>query len=113
LPTYGYECSSCKEQFEVIQKITEEALKVHEGCGGALKRLVFPVGIAFKGSGFYVNDYARATPKGETAPASGDAKPAASSDTKSETKSETKTESKSETKPETKPAAAAPAAKSD
>jgi putative FmdB family regulatory protein len=77
LPTYGYECTKCHEQFEIFQRITDDPLSIHEGCGGELRRMVFPVGIVFKGSGFYVNDYARknkgenAAPKStkETAPA--------------------------------------------
>jgi putative FmdB family regulatory protein len=100
MPTYGYECAACKEKFEVVQKITEDSLKVHEGCGGSLKRLLYPVGIVFKGSGFYVNDYANAGKKEKAE------KPAENkSETKSEggeAKSETKTESKPETKTETK-----------
>jgi len=57
VPTYGYECTRCRAQFEVQQRITDDPLTVHEGCGGTLKRLVYPVGIMFKGPGFYVNDY--------------------------------------------------------
>lgn len=59
MPTYGYQCERCNEQFEVFQRITEPALTTHEGCGGALRRIMYPVGIVFKGPGFYVNDYAR------------------------------------------------------
>lgn len=58
MPTYGYECTLCRAQFEVQQRITDEPLTVHDGCGGSLKRLVYPVGIMFKGPGFHVNDYA-------------------------------------------------------
>jgi putative FmdB family regulatory protein len=61
VPTYGYECNSCKERFEVFQKITEEPLTIHDGCGGQVRRLLYPVGIVFKGSGFYVNDYSKKT----------------------------------------------------
>ena len=61
MPTYGYECTACGEQFEVNQRITDEPLTIHEGCGGELRKLVYPVGIVFKGSGFYVNDYSRKT----------------------------------------------------
>lgn len=61
MPTYGYECTACGEQFEVNQRITDEPLTIHEGCGGELRKLVYPVGIVFKGSGFYVNDYGRKT----------------------------------------------------
>ena len=37
MPTYGYECLSCKEQFETVQRITEDALKIHDNCGGKLR----------------------------------------------------------------------------
>ncbi len=97
MPTYGYECTKCNEQFEVFQRITEDPLSIHEGCGGELRRLLYPVGIVFKGPGFHVNDYGRSGKKADAD------KPA---ETKAETKSETKTESKTETKSE---ASAAPA----
>lgn len=58
MPTYGYECTLCGAEFEVQQSITAEPLSVHDGCGGALRRRVYPVGIVFKGPGFHVNDYA-------------------------------------------------------
>ncbi len=100
MPTYGYECLECSTQFEIVQKITEDSLTVHDGCGGKLRKLIYPVGISFKGSGFYVNDYAPGGPK-KPKPAAAD-KAEAGSDTASETKSETKPESTSETKSETK-----------
>jgi putative FmdB family regulatory protein len=78
VPTYGYECNSCKERFEVFQKITEEPLTIHDGCGGQVRRLLYPVGIVFKGSGFYVNDYAKKTNGASE-----------KTETKAETKSET------------------------
>ena len=56
MPTYGYECTACKHRFEVFQRITEEPVKVCEKCGSPVHRLMYPVGIVFKGSGFYVND---------------------------------------------------------
>ena len=88
MPTYGYECTACKEQFEVFQKMTDAPLAIHEECGGELRRLLYPVGIVFKGPGFYVNDYAKKSG-------------AASADSKSETKTE-KTEAKPEAKTESK-----------
>lgn len=57
MPIYGYECTLCNEQFEVVQPITAEPLSRHEACGGTLRRLVYPAGIVFRGSGFHVNDY--------------------------------------------------------
>lgn len=57
MPTYGYECVRCKERFEVLQRISDPPMVEHEGCGGELRRLLYPIGIVFKGSGFHVNDY--------------------------------------------------------
>jgi putative FmdB family regulatory protein len=110
MPTYGYECLECKEKFEIVQKITDSALTQHDGCGGSLRKLLYPVGIVFKGSGFYVNDYARAGQKNGDKPSESktetksEAKSETASEAKSETKSESKTESKSETKADVKPA---------
>jgi len=59
LPTYEYRCLSCEHQFERVQRISEDPLKECEVCGATVKRLLFPVAIHFKGSGFYSTDYAR------------------------------------------------------
>lgn len=57
MPTYVYECRSCGETFEREQRITESPLTKCDECGqDRLARVIQPVGIAFKGSGFYVND---------------------------------------------------------
>jgi putative FmdB family regulatory protein len=64
MPTYGYECLGCARSFETIQKITDDTLTQCDECGGVLKKKVFPVGIVFKGTGFYVNDYAKKTDSG-------------------------------------------------
>lgn len=60
MPTYVYECRQCERQFEAEQRIVEDPLKDCQLCGAldAVKRVIQPVGIAFKGSGFYVTDYA-------------------------------------------------------
>ena len=57
MPTYGYRCTKCKHTFEIFQKMTDEPIAVCEKCDGPVKRILFPVGIVFKGSGFHVNDY--------------------------------------------------------
>jgi putative FmdB family regulatory protein len=118
MPLYEYQCSKCGNVFEVRQKFSDDPVTVHENCGGDVVKLMSAPAFSFKGSGWYVTDYASGGSKGgaiksETS-ASGDAKPA-------DSKSDSKTESKSaETKPtqaksESKPAAPAPApaAKSD
>ena len=100
MPTYGYECLSCDNQFEIFQSIKDDALTTCETCGGKLRKRIYPVGISFKGSGFYVNDYAPKPSGGaETsapAAASEAAAPASGGEAKSETKAEAKTETKSE-----------------
>src|SRR2546430_7131268 len=101
MPTYGYECLSCKEQFETVQRITADALKIHDNCGGELRRLLYPVGIVFKGPGFYVNDYGKKDKSGPS-----ESKPESKAE-KTETKTETASEVKAETKTETAPAATA------
>ncbi|RYG25224.1 hypothetical protein EON82_07940 [bacterium] len=55
MPTYVYECKTCEKSFEVEQRITEDPL-TDCACGGRVRRVIQPVGISFKGSGFYVND---------------------------------------------------------
>jgi len=56
VPTYQYLCTECGGQLEAVQKFTDEPLKVHEDCGGRLRKVFSPVGIVFKGSGFYRTD---------------------------------------------------------
>lgn len=65
MPTYGYQCKSCGHEFEVFQKITDAAISACEKCGGAVKKLIYPVGIQFKGSGFYITDYVRSAQNGK------------------------------------------------
>ncbi len=87
MPTYVYRCKTCEHQFETVQRITAEPIKDCPECGGAVTRLLFPVGIVFKGSGFHINDY----------PSSG-ARSSSGNGKKTESRSETKPEAKSESK---------------
>jgi|SRR6476469_7934448 putative FmdB family regulatory protein len=57
MPTYEYQCKSCNHRFEVWQKMTDEPLTVCPECNGAIRRILFPAGIVFKGSGFYKTDH--------------------------------------------------------
>jgi putative FmdB family regulatory protein len=59
MPLYEYQCASCGDIFEVIQKFSDEPLHEHPGCGGPVKRLISPPALQFKGSGWYVTDYGR------------------------------------------------------
>jgi putative FmdB family regulatory protein len=56
VPTYQYVCTECGGQLEAVQKFTDESLTVHDDCGGRLRKVYSPVGIVFKGSGFYRTD---------------------------------------------------------
>lgn len=60
MPTYVYECSSCQTQFEADQRITADPLTTCIPCGseGTVKRIIQPIAVMFKGSGFHINDYA-------------------------------------------------------
>ena len=57
MPIYGYRCTECGHELEVLQSMSAEPLKVCAECGGALRKLLYPVGVQFKGSGFYTTDY--------------------------------------------------------
>ena len=56
MPTYQYACTACDEELEVVQKFTDDPLTVCDACGGRLRKVYSPVGIVFKGSGFYRTD---------------------------------------------------------
>jgi putative FmdB family regulatory protein len=56
MPMYEYKCESCGIGFERIQHFKDEPLKECPECGGSVRRLIQPVGIIFKGSGFYITD---------------------------------------------------------
>ncbi len=92
MPIYEYRCENCGKVFEVRQKFVDEPLQTHEECGGKVERLVSAPAFNFKGSGWYVNDYAKgsksetnggskneSSDKKDSTPASKDAAPASTS----------------------------------
>ena len=91
MPTYEYACKACGQHFDVKQSFTDAPLKVHESCGGELRKVFQPAPIVFKGSGWYVTD-SRPKPAGED----GSASPATNGPIKTEGKSESKSETKAE-----------------
>jgi putative FmdB family regulatory protein len=56
VPTYQYTCRECGSQVEAVQKFSDDPLTVCDSCGGRLRKVFSPVGIVFKGSGFYRTD---------------------------------------------------------
>lgn len=103
MPLYEYRCKQCDRVFEIMQKFSDPPLTVHEECGGEVEKLVSPPAFQFKGSGWYITDYARAgganggsskkekaesSDSGASAGASAESKPDSSS-AKSDTSSST------------------------
>lgn len=64
MPLYEYECRQCGVRFERRQSVHEDPASECPDCGGAVRRVLFPVGIIFKGSGFYITDSRRPQPIG-------------------------------------------------
>ena len=101
MPIYEFECRKCKDRLEVFQKMNDKPPAKCRKCGGRLEKLVSASAIQFKGSGWYVTDYAgngrKAAEKAESDSASASSKDTASDDKKSE-KSESEKSEKSDKK---------------
>jgi putative FmdB family regulatory protein len=69
MPIYEYSCKKCGKTIERIRKFSDPPLRKHPGCGGTLTKLISQSAFQFKGSGWYVTDYAKAgsESKGEDA----------------------------------------------
>lgn len=63
MPLYEYRCESCDQVIEVLQRFSDEPLRECRSCGGKLERLLSPPGLQFRGTGWYITDYARAGQK--------------------------------------------------
>ena len=111
MPLYEYQCDSCHERFERIQKYSDPPVDVCPKCGaGPVKKLVSSPAIQFKGSGWYITDYARksgdATKSSETKSSETKSSETTSSGSSSDSMSAAK--STSETSAQSKPAETAP-----
>jgi putative FmdB family regulatory protein len=107
MPLYEYECDACGKRFEIIQKFSDPPAETCESCGkGPVHRLLSSPAIQFKGSGWYITDYAQKG-KSETSPAAGATSDGAGA-------KPGKIETRTETKADAAPAATStpPAAKS-
>jgi putative FmdB family regulatory protein len=105
MPLYEYQCEKCAHRFEVIQKFSDAPIDVCPKCGGPVVKLLSSPAIQFKGSGWYITDYAKSGSRDskdskDHAPATSSS--SSSSESKSESKPETKTETKTATKTDTK-----------
>jgi len=106
MPVYGYRCTN-GHHFEIQQRITEPPLIQCPECGAPVTRVFYPVGIIFKGGGFYKTDSRGASTDGSTTPADG-AKTDTKADTKADKKADSKADSKAKTSTETGSAPPAP-----
>lgn len=78
MPTYAYRCTACHHAFEVVQKFSDSPISECPECGSPVRKVFHPVGIVFKGSGWYINDSRKSdTSATEPAKASADAPKAA------------------------------------
>ena len=101
MPTYEYACTECGERTEVVRSILDEPMTTCTVCGGALRKVFSPVGIVFKGSGFYRTD-SRGRPSTSKADGGGDkdkSKKAADNSSASKSSSSDGGSSSSTTKP--------------
>lgn len=101
MPLYEYKCAKCGKRFEKIESISAPERQKCPKCGGRAERQIAVPAIQFKGSGWYVTDYAG---KGAAPKSAGEGSGDGASKT-AEKSSESKTDSKSESKSESKPAA--------
>lgn len=110
MPLYEYRCSSCGERVEVLQHVGDPPLTECRVCGGAMEKLLSAPALQFRGSGWYITDYARkGNGNGSARPGEGSAdkapaeaaKPAASDPAKSASGDAAKATSSSATTPTT------------
>ena len=59
MPIYEYRCDKCGDSFDVLQRMSDDPLVTCEKCDGTLRKVLHPVAIHFKGSGFYTTDYGK------------------------------------------------------
>ncbi len=105
MPLYEYQCDSCGHRFELIRKFSDPPLDVCPNCGkGPVTKQVSSPAIQFKGSGFYITDYAKKNSPSETEKRKADQPSTPSADTKADAKPAAKAESATESKSESKPA---------
>jgi putative FmdB family regulatory protein len=81
MPLYEYQCDRCEHRFELIQRFSDPPPHVCPKCGGPVTKLLSSPAIQFKGSGWYITDYARKGGGGESASGKTDGKGAAASST--------------------------------
>lgn len=94
MPTYVYRCDDCNHQFELFQRMSDDPIDTCPNCQSKVRRVIHPVGVVFKGSGWYIND--------SRAKSSTDTKDSETSSTETKVSATSSGESKTDSKPEAK-----------
>ncbi len=87
MPLYEYQCTQCQHQFELLQRFSDPQVTVCPQCGGEVRQIISAPAVVFKGSGWYVTDYAR---KSSAPPSNGSHKTESKTESKTETKDKPK-----------------------
>jgi putative FmdB family regulatory protein len=95
VPTYEYACTACAERLEAVQSFTDAPLTECPACGGLLRKVFSPVGVVFKGSGFYKTDSRKPSSSSSSSNGSAAAKPADTSSPSSDAKPDSSSSSSS------------------
>lgn len=103
MPLYEYLCKKCGHRFERIQKFSDPHVKKCPDCGGAVEQVISAPAVQFKGSGWYVTDYAKKS-SGATSSSPSDNDSSSKAESKAASKKDSSTsDSKSESKKDDKP----------
>jgi putative FmdB family regulatory protein len=92
MPLYEYECKKCHHRFEKIQKFSDRMVKKCPDCGGPVEQMISAPAVQFKGSGWYVTDYAKKSSAQSSSDGSGS--DGSGKDSKKEDKSKSESSSK-------------------
>ena len=85
MPLYEYQCESCQKRFEKIQKFSDPLIEICPSCGGRVNKLLSSPAIQFKGTGWYITDYAKKSSTDSSSKTSTGSSSSGSSDTSSTT----------------------------
>ncbi len=97
MPTYEYACKTCGNRFEAWQRITDDPLTECPKCHGEVRRVLFPAGIVFKGSGFYSTESRNSSSAASVPESKSEGTSASKPEPKAESKSDTSSSSGGET----------------
>ena len=102
MPLYEYQCKKCHSLTERIQKFSDPPLAICPHCGGELEQLISAPAVQFKGSGWYVTDYAKKSGDGSKSSGNGSTASSSEGESDSSTSSSEKSGSSSEAKTDKK-----------